>query len=87
MNVDSDSELDEEDDNPQATEEEAAEMLRSLGWQVDIKIIKYIMYYLRFLLQEYGLAITEDFASSYILILLSYERNDISEALLNSNKF
>ena len=32
MAVDSDSELDEEDDNPQATEEEAAEMLRSLGW-------------------------------------------------------
>ena len=33
MNVDSDSELDEEDDNPQATEKEAAEMLQSLGWR------------------------------------------------------
>ena len=33
MAVDSDSELDEEDDNPQANEEEAAEMLRLLGWR------------------------------------------------------
>ncbi len=31
--MDVDSDLDEEDDNPQATEAEAAEMLRSLGWR------------------------------------------------------
>eukprot|EP00942_MAST-04A_sp_MAST-4A-sp1_P004138 g4138.t1 len=33
VTMDVDSDLDEEDDNPQATEAEAAEMLRSLGWR------------------------------------------------------